>query len=143
MARDLVVMSQLMNGLPKKESEICTEVGELRVYRDQLSIVGGALMGDGAMVTLTGLGQAVLDIVGPACQSVQAMNDRAAKTVFWWNIDKDISMNKKIRQMIAQSQPYKREVSARIGVLARISPDGDLEAADRGTQGSLQRWGQH
>ena len=100
-------------------------------------------MWDGAMVTLTELGQAVLDIVGPSCQDVQAMNDRAAKTVFWWNIDEDISMNEKIRQMIAQSQPYKRELSARIGVLARISPDGDLEAADRGTQGSLQRWGQH
>ena len=98
MARDLVVMSQLMNGLPKDESEICTEVGELRVYRDQLSIVGGVLVCDGAVATLTELRQAVADIVGPACQGIQVMGDRAANTVFWWNIDEDISKNEKTGQ---------------------------------------------
>ena len=104
------VIMQLMDGFPEDKSLVHAEIKEFWKYRDTLSIVDGVLLCDGAVVIPRRLRQAVLDILGSAHQGVQAMRDRAAKTIFWPGINDDISKFKKscrTCQVIAPSQSHR------------------------------------
>ena len=87
----------------------CEEVRELWRCREKLSTVDGVLLCDGALVIPHELRQAVLDMLGSACQDDQAIGDRVANAVFWPSISEDVANHRQSVQRGAPSQPYRRD----------------------------------